>query len=131
VGPFSHIRGGAVIDSDVHVGNFAEIKNSRVHPGVRVGHFSYLGDASIGERTNIGAGTVTVNFDGVDKHRTEIGADAFIGSDTMLIAPLTVGDGAVTGAGSVVTKNVPSGDKVVGVPARSMKKVQAKGEQES
>ena len=96
-----------------------------------MGHFSYLGDASIGERTNIGAGTVTVNFDGVDKHRTEIGADAFIGSDTMLIAPLTVGDGAVTGAGSVVTKNVPSGDKVVGVPARSMKKVQAKGEQES
>ena len=130
VGPSSHIRDGALIESGVHIGNFAEIKNSRVQPGVRVGHFSYLGDASIGERTNIGAGTVTVNFDGVNKHQTKIGSDVFIGSDTMLIAPISVGDGAMTGAGSVVTRNVPSGDKVVGVPARSMKKSQARDGQD-
>jgi bifunctional UDP-N-acetylglucosamine pyrophosphorylase/glucosamine-1-phosphate N-acetyltransferase len=118
VGPFSHVRDGAFVGSDVHVGNFAEIKNSRLDEGVRMGHFSYVGDASVGRRTNIGAGVVTCNFDGKDKHHSEIGEDAFIGSDTMLVAPITVGDGAVTGAGSVVTRNVPSGGRVAGVPAR-------------
>lgn len=121
VGPFSHIRNGSVIDNQVHIGNFAEVKATHIHPGVRVGHFSYLGDASIGHDTNIGAGTVTCNYDGVAKHRTEIGADAFIGSDTMLVAPISVGDGAVTGAGSVVTKDVAPGAKVVGVPARAVR----------
>jgi bifunctional UDP-N-acetylglucosamine pyrophosphorylase/glucosamine-1-phosphate N-acetyltransferase len=120
VGPFSHVRGDAVISPGVHVGNFAEIKNSTLAAGVRVGHVSYVGDASIGERTNVGAGTITCNFDGVDKHRTEIGADAFIGSDTMLVAPVTIGDRAVTGAGSVVTRDVPEGERVAGVPARPL-----------
>jgi bifunctional UDP-N-acetylglucosamine pyrophosphorylase/glucosamine-1-phosphate N-acetyltransferase len=122
VGPFSHVRGGAVVSSGVHVGNFAEIKNSELASGVRMGHFSYIGDASIGERTNIGAGTVTCNFDGVNKHRTVIGADAFIGSDTMLVAPVTIGDCASTGAGSVVTRDVESGGRVAGVPARQIVK---------
>jgi bifunctional UDP-N-acetylglucosamine pyrophosphorylase/glucosamine-1-phosphate N-acetyltransferase len=111
-----------MVSSGVHVGNFAEIKNSTLAPGVRMGHVSYIGDASIGERTNIGAGTVTCNFDGVNKHRTVIGADAFIGSDTMLVAPVTIGDCASTGAGSVVTRDVESGGRVAGVPARQIVK---------
>jgi bifunctional UDP-N-acetylglucosamine pyrophosphorylase/glucosamine-1-phosphate N-acetyltransferase len=122
VGPFSHIRGGAVISSDVHIGNFAEIKNSTLAAGVRMGHMSYVGDAVIGERTNIGAGAVTCNFDGVNKHRTVVGADVFIGSDTMLVAPVAVGDGAATGAGSVVTRDVARGGRVAGVPARPLVK---------
>jgi bifunctional UDP-N-acetylglucosamine pyrophosphorylase / glucosamine-1-phosphate N-acetyltransferase len=122
VGPFSHIRGGAVIESDVHVGNFAEIKNSVLASGVRMGHFGYMGDASIGQRSNIGAGAVTCNYDGVAKHRTDLGADVFIGSDTMLVAPLTVGDRAVTGAGAVVTRDVPPDERVAGVPARPISK---------
>jgi bifunctional UDP-N-acetylglucosamine pyrophosphorylase / glucosamine-1-phosphate N-acetyltransferase len=120
VGPFSHVRDDAVISPGVHVGNFAEIKNSMLATGVRVGHVSYLGDASIGERTNVGAGTITCNFDGFNKHRTEIGADVFIGSDTMLVAPVSIGDRAVTGAGSVVTRDVPEGERVAGVPARPL-----------
>jgi bifunctional UDP-N-acetylglucosamine pyrophosphorylase/glucosamine-1-phosphate N-acetyltransferase len=111
----------------VHVGNFAEIKNSRLEEGVRMGHFGYVGDATVGARTNLGAGAVTCNFDGKDKHRTEIGDDAFIGSDTMLVAPLSVGDGAVTGAGSVVTKDVPAGGRVAGVPARAIPGAKRKG----
>jgi bifunctional UDP-N-acetylglucosamine pyrophosphorylase/glucosamine-1-phosphate N-acetyltransferase len=118
VGPWSHLRGGTVVDDDVHLGNFVEAKNARFAGGARAGHFSYLGDASIGAFTNIGAGAVTCNFDGVDKHRTEIGANVFIGSDSMLVAPVTIGEGAATGAGSVVTRDVPPGAKVVGVPAR-------------
>jgi len=118
IGPYSHLRGGTVIRSGAHVGNFAEIKNSVLGAGARAGHFSYLGDAAVGERTNIGAGTVTCNFDGVNKHRTKIGADAFIGSDSMLIAPLTIGDHARTGAGSVVNRDVADGSTVVGAPAR-------------
>jgi bifunctional UDP-N-acetylglucosamine pyrophosphorylase/glucosamine-1-phosphate N-acetyltransferase len=120
VGPFSHVRDGTVVDSNVHVGNFAEIKNSRLDEAVRMGHFGYVGDATVGARTNLGAGAVTCNFDGKDKHRTQIGADAFIGSDTMLVAPLSVGDGAVTGAGSVVTKDVPARGRVAGVPAKAI-----------
>lgn len=118
VGPYAHVRGGSDIGPGVHIGNFAEIKNARLAPRVKVGHFSYLGDASIGEETNIGAGAVTANFDGSAKHHTEIGARAFIGSDTILRAPVRVGDDARTGAGSVVTRDVAEGATVVGVPAR-------------
>ena len=109
VGPYAHLRGGTRLGPRVHVGNFAELKNAAVDEEAKIGHFSYVGDATIGAGTNIGAGTVTCNFDGVDKHRTEIGADVFIGSDTMLVAPVTLGDGARTGAGSVVTRDVRSG----------------------
>lgn len=107
VGPFARLRPGAELGGDVHVGNFVEIKNSVLAEGVKVGHLTYLGDAEIGERTNIGAGTVTCNYDGVGKHRTVIGADAFIGSDTMLVAPVRVGSRAMTGSGSVITADVP------------------------
>ncbi|MRX51992.1 bifunctional UDP-N-acetylglucosamine diphosphorylase/glucosamine-1-phosphate N-acetyltransferase GlmU [Paracoccus sp. S-4012] len=108
VGPFARLRPGAELGGDVHVGNFVEVKNSVLHEGAKVGHLTYLGDAEIGEGTNIGAGTVTCNYDGVMKHRTVIGARAFIGSDTMLVAPVTVGDRAVTGSGSVITEDVPA-----------------------
>jgi len=107
VGPFARLRPGAELGGDVHVGNFVEVKNSVLAEGVKVGHLAYLGDAEIGERTNIGAGTVTCNYDGVGKHRTVIGADAFIGSDTMLVAPVRVGARAMTGSGSVITEDVP------------------------
>lgn len=108
VGPFARLRPGAELAEDVHVGNFVEIKNAILDEGVKVGHLTYLGDAHVGEFTNIGAGTVTCNYDGVMKHRTEIGKRAFIGSDTMLVAPVTLGDGAMTGSGSVITQDVPA-----------------------
>lgn len=120
IGPFAHLRPGARIADDVHIGNYAEIKNSTIGTKTRVGHFSYLGDAEVGDDVNIGAGAVTANYDGRDKHRTVIGAGAFIGVDTVLRAPVTVGEGAVTGAGSVVTHDVPAEQTVVGVPARPM-----------
>ncbi|MDK8872171.1 bifunctional UDP-N-acetylglucosamine diphosphorylase/glucosamine-1-phosphate N-acetyltransferase GlmU [Paracoccus sp. SSJ] len=107
VGPFARLRPGAELGGDVHVGNFVEIKNSVLDEGAKVGHLTYLGDAHVGEATNIGAGTVTCNYDGVSKHRTEIGAHAFIGSDTMLVAPVRVGARAMTGSGSVITEDVP------------------------
>jgi bifunctional UDP-N-acetylglucosamine pyrophosphorylase/glucosamine-1-phosphate N-acetyltransferase len=118
VGPYAHLRAGSEIGPRVHIGNFAEIKAARLAPGVKVGHFSYIGDATVGAETNVGAGTITANFDGERKHRTEIGERAFIGSDTILRAPVRIGDGARTGAGSVVTKDVPAGATVVGMPAR-------------
>jgi bifunctional UDP-N-acetylglucosamine pyrophosphorylase/glucosamine-1-phosphate N-acetyltransferase len=108
VGPFARLRPGAELAEDVHVGNFVEIKNTVLDEGVKVGHLTYLGDAHVGEHTNIGAGTVTCNYDGVMKHRTEIGARAFIGSDTMLVAPVTIGAGAMTASGSVITTDVPA-----------------------
>ncbi len=108
VGPFARLRPGAELAEDVHVGNFVEIKNAILDEGVKVGHLSYIGDADVGEFTNIGAGTVTCNYDGVMKHRTRIGKRVFIGSDTMLVAPVTVGDGALTGSGSVITEDVPA-----------------------
>jgi bifunctional UDP-N-acetylglucosamine pyrophosphorylase/glucosamine-1-phosphate N-acetyltransferase len=120
VGPFSHVRGGAVIGADCEVHNYAEIKNSILGDGVKMHHFSYLGDADVGERANIAAGAITCNYDGVNKHRTTIGREAFIGCDTMLVAPVTVGDGAVTGAGAVVTHDIPAGGRVAGVPARPL-----------
>jgi bifunctional UDP-N-acetylglucosamine pyrophosphorylase/glucosamine-1-phosphate N-acetyltransferase len=118
VGPYAHLRAGAELADGVHVGNYAEIKNSRLGHGVRMGHFSYLGDARVGAGTNIGAGTITCNYDGRTKHETIIGAGAFVGSDTMLVAPVSLGDGARTGAGSVVTRDVAAGETVYGVPAR-------------
>ena len=118
IGPFAHLRPGSSIGHGAKLGNFAEVKNSRLGPGVQQHHFSYLGDADVGERANIGAGTVTANYDGRRKLRTRIGRDAFVGVDTMLIAPVEVGDGAKTGAGAVVTRDVPPGKLAVGVPAR-------------
>jgi bifunctional UDP-N-acetylglucosamine pyrophosphorylase / glucosamine-1-phosphate N-acetyltransferase len=114
VGPFARLRPGAELAEDVHVGNFVEIKNAVLEEGVKVGHLTYLGDAHVGEHTNIGAGTVTCNYDGVMKHRTTIGARAFIGSDTMLVAPVTLGAGAMTASGSVITEDVPAGALAVG-----------------
>ena len=118
IGPYSHVRPGCEIGPGCRIGNYAELKESVLGAGTQQHHFSYLGDAEIGERVNIGAGTVTANFDGSEKHRTVIGDDAFIGVDTMLRAPITVGEGARTGAGAVVTRDVPAGKTVVGMPAR-------------
>lgn len=123
IGPFGHLRKGAHLADHVHMGNFGEVKNSYLAPGVKMGHFSYLGDAEVGENVNIGCGTITCNFDGKHKNKTVIGQDAFIGSDTMLVAPITIGDHARTGAGAVVTHDVPAGTVVVGVPARPLRKV--------
>ena len=114
VGPFARLRPGAELAEDVHVGNFVEIKNSVLDEGVKVGHLTYLGDAHVGEFTNIGAGTVTCNYDGVMKHHTEIGKGVFIGSATMLVAPVRVGDGAMTGSGSVITHDIPAGALALG-----------------
>jgi bifunctional UDP-N-acetylglucosamine pyrophosphorylase/glucosamine-1-phosphate N-acetyltransferase len=109
VGPFARIRPGSLIGRDARVGNFVELKKSRLGAGAKASHLTYLGDAEVGPGANIGAGTVTCNYDGVDKHRTVIGEGAFIGSDTLLVAPVSVGPGAITGAGSVITRDVPAG----------------------
>lgn len=108
IGPFARIRGGAELGRDVHLGNFVEVKKSVLHDGVKAGHLAYLGDAEIGAATNIGAGTITANYDGVNKSQTSIGEHAFIGSNSVLVAPVTVGDGAYVATGSVVTKDVES-----------------------
>ncbi len=126
MGPFARLRKGAHLKSHVHMGNFGEVKDSTLHEGVKMGHFSYIGNANVGAHTNIGAGTITANYDGEKKNATEIGEDVFIGSDTMLVAPLTLGAGARTGAGAVVTKNVPEDTLVVGMPARAIKKLERK-----
>ena len=114
IGPFARLRPGAELAEDVHIGNFVEIKNAILDEGVKVGHLTYIGDADVGEFTNIGAGTVTCNYDGVMKHRTRIGKNAFIGSDTMLVAPVTVGDNALTASGSVITEDVPAEALAIG-----------------
>jgi bifunctional UDP-N-acetylglucosamine pyrophosphorylase/glucosamine-1-phosphate N-acetyltransferase len=126
MGPFARLRKGAHLGNHVHMGNFGEVKDSHLADGVKMGHFSYIGNAEIGANTNIGAGTITCNYDGEKKHRTEIGEDVFIGSDTMLVAPLKIGAGARTGAGAIVTKNVAEDTLVVGMPARAIKKLEKK-----
>lgn len=118
VGPFSHLRPGTHLASGVNIGNYVEIKESYIGPGTKVGHFSYIGDATLGREVNVGAGTITCNYDGERKHRTIVEDYVFLGSDTMLVAPVRVGAGAKTGAGSVVTKDIPPGSLVYGVPAR-------------
>lgn len=128
MGPFARLRTGAHLGSRVHMGNFGEVKDSYLHDGVKMGHFSYIGNADIGSGTNIGAGTITCNYDGEKKHPTVIGENVFIGSDTMLVAPVNLGDGARTGAGAVVTKDVPPDTLVVGIPARAIRKVSGKKE---
>ncbi len=121
VGPFAHLRGHARMEEKAKVGNFVELKKTILGRGSKANHLTYLGDATIGEKTNIGAGTITCNYDGKNKHATKIGNNVKIGSDTMLIAPIEIGDGAVTGAGSVVTKNVEANKLAVGAPARSIR----------
>ncbi len=121
-GPFAKLRPGTVIAEDVHIGSFAELVRTKVGKNSRVPHVSYLGDTDLGEDANIGAGTITANFDGANKNRTEIGDGAFVGVDTMLVAPVKLGKGARTGAGSVVTKDVPDGATAVGVPARVVRR---------
>src|SRR3989454_3492361 len=121
IGPFSHCRPGAYLARDVRMGNFGEVKNSYIGAETDMHHFSYIGDATVGEHVNIAAGTITCNYDGVQKNHTDIGDGAFIGSDTMLVAPVTVGEHAQTGAGAVVNRDVPPGSVVVGVPARVLR----------
>ncbi|HEY0069052.1 MAG TPA: bifunctional UDP-N-acetylglucosamine diphosphorylase/glucosamine-1-phosphate N-acetyltransferase GlmU [Chloroflexia bacterium] len=125
VGPYSHLRTGANLMEGVRLGNFGEVVRSTLGPGVKMNHFSYVGDATIGEGTNVGAGTITANYDGVKKNKTVVGKKVFLGSDTMLRAPIEVGDGAITGLGSVVTKDVQPHTMVVGVPARMIRKLDA------
>ncbi|HZO93567.1 MAG TPA: bifunctional UDP-N-acetylglucosamine diphosphorylase/glucosamine-1-phosphate N-acetyltransferase GlmU [Candidatus Baltobacteraceae bacterium] len=122
IGPFAHIRGGTRLGDGVKIGDFVEIKNAVVGDDVKANHLAYIGDASVGPRTNYAAGAITCNYDGVRKNRTEIGADVFIGTNNSLVAPVTIGDGAITGAGAVVIRDVPPGDKQVGNPARSIAK---------
>lgn len=114
IGPFAHLRPGSEIGEDAHVGNFVETKKARLGKGAKANHLTYLGDASIGEGTNIGAGVITCNYDGVHKHQTVIGKGAFVGSDSTLVAPVTIGDGSYIGAGSCITREVPAGSLAVG-----------------
>lgn len=131
VGPMAHLRGHAKMEEKAKVGNFVELKKTILGRGSKASHLTYLGDATIGEKTNIGAGTITCNYDGVNKHATEIGNNVRIGSDTMLVAPVRVGDGAVTGAGSVVTKDVPADSLVYGAPAKVKKNLKEQEEEKS
>ncbi len=124
MGPFARLRKGAHLMDHVHMGNFGEVKDSTLGPGVKMGHFSYIGNATVGANTNIGAGTITCNYDGKKKHHTEIGENVFIGSDSMLVAPLKIGDHSQTGAGAVVTKDIPPGVLAVGMPARAIRKLE-------
>jgi bifunctional UDP-N-acetylglucosamine pyrophosphorylase/glucosamine-1-phosphate N-acetyltransferase len=122
IGPFAHLRGGSQLGAGVRIGDFVELKNAQLADDVKANHLAYIGDASVGARTNFAAGSITCNFDGVQKNRTEIGADVFIGTNNALVAPLRIGDGAITGAGAVVIRDVAPGDKQVGNPARSIRK---------
>lgn len=114
VGPMARLRPGAVIDENAHIGNFVEVKNTRVRSGAKANHLAYLGDADVGENANVGAGAITCNYDGVRKHRTAIGAGAFIGSNAALVAPVSIGDGAIVGAGTTVSVDVPADGIAVG-----------------
>jgi bifunctional UDP-N-acetylglucosamine pyrophosphorylase/glucosamine-1-phosphate N-acetyltransferase len=120
VGPWAHVRGGSVLDTGVQLGDYVEVKASHLGAGVNARHLAYIGDATVGERTNIGAGTITCNYDGKAKHHTKIGKDAFIGTNSSLVAPIEIGDGALTGAGSVVIRDVPPGGRVAGNPAKPL-----------
>jgi len=121
VGPYARLRPGANVGADVRIGNFVEIKEAMVEDGARVNHLTYIGDARVGERANIGAGTITCNYDGVDKHRTDIGKGAFIGSNSALVAPVTIGDGAYVGSGSVINRDVPAGALALGRGRQAIK----------
>jgi len=114
IGPFAHLRPGSEIGEDAHVGNFVETKKTKLGKGAKASHLTYLGDAEVGEGSNIGAGVITCNYDGVNKNRTTIGKHAFVGSDSTLVAPVSVGEGAYIGAGSCITKNVPAGSLAIG-----------------
>ncbi len=131
VGPMAHLRGHAKMEEKSKVGNFVELKKTILGRGSKASHLTYLGDATIGEKTNIGAGTITCNYDGKNKHATEIGNNVKIGSDTMLVAPVRIGDNSVTGAGSVVTKDVEANKLVVGAPARAIKTLNQEEEKEN
>ena len=113
VGPYARLRGGAVLGADVHVGNFVEIKNSTLGDGAKANHLAYLGDSDVGARVNYGAGSITANYDGANKHRTTIGADAHIGSNCVLVAPVVIGAGATIGGGSTINKDAPAGELTV------------------
>ncbi len=126
VGPFARLRPGAVLEKDVHVGNFVEVKNARLEAGAKANHLSYVGDARVGAKTNVGAGTITCNFDGVEKHFTDIGANAFIGSDATLVAPVKIGDGAYVAAGSTITENVEPDALAIGRARQVAKSGRAK-----
>lgn len=124
MGPYCHLRKGAILEDGVHLGNFSEVKDSRLGAGTKMGHFSYIGNAVIGKNVNIGAGTITCNYDGEKKNLTEVGDDVFLGSDTMLVAPIKIGDRSITGAGAVVTRDVPQDTLVMGVPAKKIRKLE-------
>lgn len=121
IGPFAHLRPGSEIGPEAHVGNFVETKKARLGKGAKANHLAYLGDADVGEGANIGAGVITCNYDGVNKHQTIIGKGAFVGSDSTLVAPVTVEDGAYVGAGSCITKTVPAGSLAVTRPPQVIK----------
>lgn len=121
VGPFARLRPGARLGNDVHVGNFVEVKEATLEDGAKANHLTYIGDARVGEGANVGAGTITCNYDGTAKHRTDIGKGAFIGSNSALVAPVTIGDGAYVGTGTVVTKSVPAGALVIGRAKQTVK----------
>lgn len=127
IGPFAHLRPKSHLKEDVHIGNFVETKKSTLEKGVKAGHLTYLGDATIGEKTNIGAGTITCNYDGKNKFKTVIGKNAFIGSDTMLVAPVEIGEGAITAAGSTITKDVPRNGLGIGRSKQVIKENWRKG----
>lgn len=124
MGPYCHLRKGAILEQGVHLGNFGEVKDSRLGVGTKMGHFSYIGNATIGKNVNIGAGTITCNYDGEKKNLTEVGDDVFLGSDTMLVAPVKIGDRSITGAGAVVTRDVSQDTIVMGVPAKEKRKLE-------
>ena len=130
IGPFAHLRPMSRMEDESHVGNFVEMKKTVLGRKSKANHLTYLGDATIGEKTNIGAGTITCNYDGKNKHATEIGNNVRIGSDTMLVAPVKVGDNSITGAGSVVTRDVPPDALVVGAPAKVKRNLKVKPETE-
>ena len=113
VGPFARLRPGATLADEVHIGNFVEVKNSTLARGAKANHLAYLGDATVGERVNYGAGSITANYDGANKHRTVIGADAHIGSNCVLVAPVTIGEGATIGGGSTISADAPAGQLTV------------------